>query len=71
MGADRMKERDIVRGGAPIVCLASRIAFKQEADVLSALAAGRSGGPVPRIRIEIVPDPAAEEPQPAEPARER
>ena len=72
MGADRMKERDIVRGGTPIVCLASRIAFKQEADVLSALAAGRSGRPVPRISIEIVPDPAAkEEPRPAAPARER
>ena len=66
-----MKERkiEIVRGGTPIVSLASRIAFQQEADVLAGLAAAdRSGGPpVPRISIEIVPDPAAEEPRPAEP----
>ena len=62
-----MKERKIVRGGRPIVCLASRVAFEQEADTLSALAADRSGGPVPRISIKIVPDPAAEEPRPAEP----
>ena len=65
-----MKERkiEIVRGGTPIVSLASRTAFQQEADVLSGLAAAdRSGGPVPRISIEIVPDPAAEEPRPAEP----
>ena len=65
-----MKERkiEIVRGGTPIVSLASRAAFQQEADVLSALAAAdRSGGPIPRISIEIVPAPAAEEPRPAEP----
>ena len=65
-----MKERkiEIVRGGTPIVSLASRTAFQQEADVLAGLAAaGRSGGAVPRISIEIVPDPAAEEPRPAEP----
>ena len=64
-----MKERkiEIVRGGTPIVCLTSRTAFQQEADVLSALAADLSGGPVPRINIKIVPDPAAEEPRPSEP----
>ena len=65
-----MKERkiEIVRDGTPIVCLTSRTAFQQEADVLSALAAAdRSGGPVPRISIKIVPDPTAEEPGPAEP----
>ena len=66
-----MKERNIVRGGRPIVCLASRLAFQQEADILSALSADRSGGPVPRISIEIVPDPVAEEPRPAEPAGKR
>ena len=65
-----MKERkiEIVRGGTPIVCLTSRTAFQQEADVLSALAAAdRPGDAVPRINIKIVPDPAAEEPRPAEP----
>ena len=67
-GADRMKERKIVRGGTPIVCLASQSAFQQEAGVHLALSADHSGGPVPRISIEIVPDPAAEEPRPAEPA---
>ena len=51
-----MKERNIVRGGTPIVSLASRVAFRQEADVLSA---DLSGGRVPRISIKIVPDPAA------------
>ena len=66
-GADRMKERKIVRGGTPIVCLAPRVAFQQEADAQLALSADHSGVPVPRISIEIVPDPAAEEPRPAEP----
>ena len=64
-----MKERkiEIVRGGAPIVCLTSWTSFWQEAEILSALsAADRSGAPVPRISIDIVPDPAAEEPRPAE-----
>ena len=68
-GADRMQERKIVRGGTPIVCLASQSAFQQEAGVHLALSADHSGGPVPRISIEIVPeDPAAEEPRPAESA---
>ena len=70
-GVDRMKEREIVRGGTPIVCLAPRVAFQQEADSQLALSADHSGGPVPRISIEIVPDPAAEEPRPAEPAGEQ
>ena len=61
-----MKERSIVRGGTPIVSLASRVAFQQEATTLAALAAGPTGGSVPRISIKIVPDPAAEEPRPAE-----
>ena len=63
-----MKERNIVRGGAPIVSLATRVAFQQEASALAALAAGPSGGSVPRISIKIVPDPAAEGPRPADPA---
>ena len=67
-GADRMQERKIVRGGTPIVCLASQSAFQQEAGVHLALSADHSGSPVPRISIEIVPDPAAEEPRPAKPA---
>ena len=62
------RERSIVRGGTPIVCLATQAAFQQEAVARSALAADRSGGPVPHISIEIVPDPApaAEGPRPAE-----
>ena len=70
-GADRMKERKIVRGGTPIVCLAPRVAFQQEADAQLALSTDHSGVPVPRISIEIVPDPAAEEPRPAEPVGEQ
>ena len=70
-GVDKMKEREIVQGGTPIVCLAPRVAFQQEADSQLALSADHSGGPVPRISIEIVPDPAAEEPRPAEPAGEQ
>ena len=61
-----MKERSIVRGGTPIVSLASRDAFQLEATALAALAADPSGGSVPRISIKIVPDPAPEEPRPAE-----
>ena len=67
-GTDGMQERKIVRGGTPIVCLASQSAFQQEAGVHLALSADHSGSPVPRISIEIVPDPAAEEPRPAKPA---
>ena len=55
------KEGDLLRGGTPIVCLAHRGAFRQEADCLAALAG--SGQPAPRISIRIVPDPSAEQPQ--------
>lgn len=54
------KDGDLLRGGAPIVCLAHRNAFQQEADRLAALA--DPGGPAPRISIRIVPDPSAERP---------
>ena len=55
------KNGDLLRGGTPIVCLAHRSAFRQEADHLAGLA--RSSQPAPRISIRIVPDPSAEQPQ--------
>lgn len=55
------KDGELLRGGAPIVCLAPRNAFQREADHLAALAG--SGGPAPHISIRIVPDPSAERPQ--------
>ena len=55
------KNGDLLRGGTPIVCIAHRSAFRQEADYLAAMAG--SGGPAPRISIKIVPDPSAEQPQ--------
>lgn len=55
------KNGDLLRGGTPIVCIAHRGAFRQEADHLAALA--DTGGPAPRISIRIVPDPSAEQPQ--------
>ena len=55
------KNGDLLRSVTPIVCIAHRGAFRQEADYLAALAA--SGGPVPRISVRIVPDPSAEQPQ--------
>ena len=62
--------RNLLHGGAPVVCLAFRSAFKQEADYLSRLQpAGSSRGGVPRISIEIVPDTAAEQPERAPAAR--
>ena len=57
------KNGDLLRGGTPIVCLAHRSAFRQEADCLAALAG--SGQPAPRINIRIVPNPSAEQPQSA------
>ena len=55
-----MDARDLLHGGAPVVCLAFHHAFRQEADYLSRIKpAGSSRGAVPRISIEIVPDAAA------------
>ena len=59
---ETMAARDLLRGGTPVVCLAHRSAFQQEADHLLALSAGDAARPVPRISIEIVPDTAAGEP---------
>ena len=64
-----MNERDLLRDGRPIVCLAHHAAFRQEADSLRVLF-GDNPGPVPRISIEIVPnlpapDAAAEKGEPA------
>ena len=55
--------RDLLRGGTPVVCLAHRSAFQQEADHLLALTAGDAARPVPRISIEIIPDTPAREPE--------
>ena len=60
------KEGKPPRGGTPIVCLAHRLAFQQEADSLAALAA--PDRPVPRIDVRIVPDAPAEKPQRTEDA---
>ena len=59
--------RSLLREGTPIVGLADRRAFQQEAEYLRALSADNSR-PVPRISIKIVPDPdaAVEEGEPAE-----
>ena len=59
---ETMAARDLLRGGTPVVCLAHRSAFQQEADHLLALSAGDAARPVPRISIEIVPDTPAKEP---------
>lgn len=48
----------LLRDGTPIVCLASRRVFEQEADYLRVLSGGVSR-PVPRISVKIVPDPTA------------
>ncbi len=65
-----MDPRNLLRGGTPVVCLAFRRAFKQEADYLSRIQpAGSSRGAVPRISIEIVPDTAVEPPERAPAAR--
>ena len=67
-----MDAQKLLRGGKPVLCLAARNAFKQEADFLDR-AAGSSRGAVPRISIEIVPDTAAEQPEraPAAGAKEK
>ena len=59
---ETMGVRDLLRDGTPVVCLAHRSAFQQEADHLPALTAGDAVRPVPRISIEIVPDTLAREP---------
>ena len=59
-----MDAQKLLRGGKPVVCLAARNAFKQEADHHRRIQpAGSSRGAVPRISIEIVPDTAAEQPE--------
>lgn len=60
---ETMEARDLLRGGTPVVCLAHRNAFQQEADHLLALSVGHAARPVPRISIEIVPDTPAREPE--------
>ena len=50
--------RSLLRDRTPIVCVASRRVFEQEADYLRALSDVVSR-PVPRISVKIVPDPAA------------
>ena len=65
-----MDARNLLQGGAPIVCLAFYQSFKQEADYLSRIeSAGSSRGAVPRISIEIVPDTATKRPDRAPAAR--
>ena len=58
--------RNLLRDGSPIVCLASRRVFEQEADYLRVLS-GADPRPVPRISVKIVQDAAA----PDAPAEER
>lgn len=50
--------RNLLRDGRPIVCLASRRVFEQEADYLRVLS-GADPRPVPRISVKIVQDAAA------------
>ena len=58
-----MDGRNLLRGGKPVICLASRNAYKQEADYLGRIEpAGSPPGAVPRISIEIVPDTEAKRP---------
>ena len=65
-----MDARNLLHGGAPVVCLAFHHAFKQEADYLSRIKpAGSSRGAVPHISIEIIPDTAAKQPDRAPAAR--
>ena len=55
----------LLRGGEPVVCMATRIAFHQEQEYLSRIRTARSsGGAVPRINIEIVPNTAAAQDMP-------
>ena len=54
-----MDVQKLLRGGEPVICMASRIAFHQEQEYLSRIRAARkSGGAVPRISIEILPETA-------------
>ena len=65
-----MDARKLLHGEAPVVCLAFHYAFKQEADYLSRIRpAASSGGAVPHISIEIIPDTAAKQPDRAPAAR--
>ena len=65
-----MEARNLLQGGAPVVCLAFYQAFKQEADYLSRIKpAGRPRGAVPHISVEIVPDTAVKRPDRAPAAR--
>ena len=62
-----MDAKDLLRGGEPVVCIATRIAFHQEAEYLARIRADRSPrSAVPRISIEIVPDTAAAQGAPAQ-----
>ena len=54
-----MDVQKLLRGGEPVVSMATRQAYHQEQEYLSRIRAARkSGGAVPRISIEILPDTA-------------
>lgn len=55
-----MSERNLIRGGIPIACLAQRELFAQEVDFRRSLSAD-APDPVRRFTIEIVPDSAGSE----------
>ena len=55
-----MDAKDLLRGGEPVVCIATRIAYHQEAEYLARIrAARRPRSAAPRISIEIAPATAA------------
>lgn len=57
---DVMDATKLLRSGEPVVCIATRIAFHQEAEYRQRVRAARSArSAAPRISIEIVPDTAA------------
>ncbi len=57
---DVMDATKLLRGGEPVVCIATRIAFHQEAEYRQRIRAARPArSAAPRISIEIVPDTAA------------
>ena len=64
-----MNVPELLRGATPIVCLAPHEAFQQEAAFQQEMeqrltaAGSEATRPVRRIRVEIVPDPAAAQPR--------
>ena len=54
-----MDVQKLLRGGEPVISMATRQAFHQEQEYLNRIRAARSsGGAVPRISIEILPKTA-------------